>query len=118
MPANLCAQIGANTGEILCDKSKAVMKKPFIFNGSVANVATMDSDTFLAALAGKSKLSKLATEKIFPLPELQDIARNGEGNVTGSLGLGFTTVLREGRPGLFCKILWWKRAVKAIAPLQ
>lgn len=98
MPANLCAQIGANTGEIACDKAKAVTKKLFIFNGSVPGVASMDNATFLAALVTKSKLSKLATEKIFPLPEVQDISNTSDANTEGTLGLGFKTILREGKP--------------------
>jgi hypothetical protein len=98
MPANLCSQVGANTGEVLCDKSRSITKKLFIFNGSVLAAGYVDSDTFLAGLATKSRLSKFATEKIFPLPEVQEIADTSEANTEGTMGLGFKTVLREGKP--------------------
>lgn len=114
MSANLCAQIGANTGEILCDKSKAVTKKPFIFNGSVPGVTTMDPAAFLAALVGKSVLSKLATEKVFPLPELQDIADTSEANTEGTLGLGFKTILREGKPSFDYKFFGGNSLLKQL----
>ncbi len=95
---SLCANIGANTGEILCDVSRGILKKSFIYNDVFGSSQYADSDTFLAALVNASKKSKYASDKLFPLPEVQDIADKSEANKEGTLGLGFKTVLLEGKP--------------------
>lgn len=95
---NLCAQIGANTASILCDKSKARTSKLFIYNGAIEDIDTADDVTMLADLAAKSQLSKFASDKIFPLPYILDRADVSEANAEGTLSSGYKEVLREGLP--------------------
>lgn len=99
MALSLCGQAGvANTRELSCDKSKGILKKLFIFNGSIAAADYADEATLFAKLVSNAALSKDAANKIFPINEAQDIVDASEANTTGSLGLGFTVTLREGKP--------------------
>lgn len=104
MPLSKCGTKVANTGELACDFSKGVLKKVFIFNGNIAEADHADAATLFTKLVENSKLSKSATNKIFPLPEVQDIADNSEANTEGTLGLGFKAILREGKPVLVAKV--------------
>lgn len=103
MALSLCSQSVANTGEIQCDKSRGVLKKLFIFNGSVAAGDYVDEATLFATLVANSKLSKTDTNKLFPLNETQDIVDAAEANTEGTLGLGFKAILREGKPSYTVK---------------
>lgn len=105
MALSKCGTKVANTGELACDFSKGVLKKIFIFNGSVDEADRADAATLFARLVANAKLSKSASNKIFPIPEAQDIADNSEANTEGTLGLGFKMVLREGKPAYTIKIL-------------
>lgn len=105
MALSLCATAGvSNTGELECDVSKGVLKKLFIFNGTFGSSDYSDENTFFAALVANSKLSKNASNKVFPIKEAQDIADNSEADKTGSLGLGFSVVLVAGRPKYTIKV--------------
>lgn len=104
MALSLCGQSVANTGELACDKSRGVLKKIFIFNGNLESADYADAATFLAALVTKSKLSKTESNKLFVINEAQDIADASEANKEGSLGLGFKTVLLEGKPAYTVKL--------------
>lgn len=95
---SLCGSTSQNTGQILCDVSKGVGKKLFIFNGSIASADYATQALFEAKVIANSKLSRTAANKIFPIPEIQDIADSSEANTEGSLGLGFKAIIREGRP--------------------
>ncbi len=104
MALSLCSSSVANTGELACDKSRGVLKKLFIFNGSIGSSDYADEATLFAKLVTNSKLSKSDGNKIFVINEAQDIADASEANKEGSLGLGFKTVLLEGKPGYKVKI--------------
>jgi hypothetical protein len=99
MALSLCGLSGvANMGELACDVAKGVAKKIFIFNGTFQSSDYTDENTFFAAFVANALLSKTASNKIFPIKEIQDIADNSEADKTGSLGLGFSQRLVEGRP--------------------
>lgn len=98
MALSLCGSTVENTGGIACDKSRGVAKKFFIFNGAFAEADYADAGTFFDALVANSKLSKLDANKVFVLDEVQEIEKTSEANTEGALGLGFKTILREGRP--------------------
>jgi hypothetical protein len=98
MALSLCSSSVNNTGELLCDKSRGILKKLLIFNGSIAAADYADADTFFDKLVTNSKLSKSAGNKIFVINEAQDVADASEANKEGSLGLGFKAVLLEGKP--------------------
>ena len=104
MALSLCSTSLENTGELACDKSRGVAKKFLVYNGTLTSGDMADAATLFAAIVAKSKLSKTAAEKVFVLNEVQDVQRNAEQNVTGTLGLGFSQILREGRPAYTAKI--------------
>lgn len=98
MALSLCGSSVENTGGIACDKSRGVAKKFFIFNGSFAEADYATESAFFTKLVENSKLSKLDADKVFVLEEVQEIEKTSEANTEGTLGLGFKTILREGRP--------------------
>lgn len=104
MGLSLCGTTAANTGEIACDKSRGVAKKLFIFNGTIASGDYAIEATLFGKLVANSKLSKDATNKIFPLPEIQDAVDSSEANREGTLGLGYKTTLIEGKPAYTFKM--------------
>jgi hypothetical protein len=104
MALSLCASSVDNTGELSCDKSRGVLKKIYIFNGSVAADDYTTEDELFAKLVSNSKLSKSDSNKIFPISEAQDVVDSSESNTEGTLGLGFKAIVREGRPAYTVKI--------------
>lgn len=104
MALSLCATSVDNTGELACDKSRGVLKKILIFNGSVAQADYTDEAELFAKLVANSKLSKSDSNKVFVINEAQDIADASEANTEASLGLGFKSIIREGRPAYTVKI--------------
>lgn len=104
MSLSRCAISVANTGEIACDKSRGVLKKIMIFNGSVAEADRTDEEELFNYLVTCSKLSKSASNKLFVINEAQDIVDASEANTEGTLGLGFKSVIREGRPAYTVKM--------------
>jgi hypothetical protein len=114
MSFSLCSLSNANTGLIDCDISRGVLKQLFIFNGEIAEADYADTDTLLAQLVENSKLSKSAANKIFPLPEVQEVSDKSEANKEGSLGLGFKTVLLEGKPAYEMKVFAGSTLAKAM----
>jgi len=104
MPYSLCGTSVDNTGQQACDKAKGVLSRLAIFNGTIPEASYGDMDTFFAKLVTNSKLSKSATDKVFPLPEIQELSDASESNKEGSLNLGYKTVLLEGRPAIKVKM--------------
>lgn len=101
---SLCGSSVDNLGQQACDKAKGVLKKIFIFNGSIAAGDYVDMDTFFAKMVSNAKLTKSASDKVFPIQEAQDLADSSDSNKEGSLNLGFKTVLLEGKPGYKVKM--------------
>lgn len=99
MAYSLCGSSVDNTGEQNCDKAKGVLSRIAIDNGIVAEADYASAALFHTRLVAKSKLGKKDNQKLFILPEIQDIVTNKQANQEGSLNQGFTTVLREGKPG-------------------
>lgn len=104
MALSLCASSVANTGGISCDKSRGVLKKIFIFNGSISSGDYATEAALFAKLVANSKLSKSDSNKVFPINEAQEVTDSSEANTEGTLGLGFKQVIREGRPAYQVKI--------------
>lgn len=114
MALSLCGSSTANTGGLSCDKSRGVVKKIFIFNGSLESGDYDTEQEFFDTLVANSLLSKTAGDKIFPLPEIQDAADSSEANKEGSLNLGFKTVLLEGRPAYTFKFFSGSDMIKRL----
>jgi hypothetical protein len=104
MALSLCSQSVANTGELACDKSRGIPKKIMICNGSFSSSDYATASTLFAKLVTNSKLSKSSTDKVFVLNEAQDVSDASDSNKEGSLGLGFKTVLIEGKPAYKIKM--------------
>lgn len=98
MSYSLCGSSVDNVGQQNCDKAKGVLANIAIDNGIVAAADYVSEDAFFTKLVSKSKLSKSAAEKLFILPEVQEISDASEANKEGSLNLGFKAVLQEGKP--------------------
>src|SRR5690349_7199970 len=103
MALSLCSSSVNNTGELACDKSRGIGKKFFIFNGSFDSSDYADEEAFFDALVANSKLSKSDSDKVFVLNEVQEISDASESDKEGSLGLGYKTILQEGRPAYRAK---------------
>lgn len=114
MALSLCSTSVANTGELACDKSRGVAKKFFIFNGSIAEADYATPEDFFNALVANSKLSKDDADKVFVLNEVQELTDNSEANTEASLGLGFKSIIREGRPSYTAKIFDGGDALKRL----
>ena len=104
MALSLCSTSVDNTGELACDKSRGVLKKIFICNGAIAEADYTDEAELFAKLVANSKLSKSDSNKLFVINEAQEIADASESNVEGTLGLGFKTTIREGKPAYTVKL--------------
>lgn len=104
MPYSLCGTSVSNTGQQDCDKARGVGRKLFIYGGAIAPADYADPDTFLATLTAYSKLSKDDPNKVFVFNEMQEITDSSDANKEGTLGLGFKTVLLEGKPGYTIKM--------------
>lgn len=104
MAYSLCGSSVDNTGEQECDKSRGVGRKLFITAAAIAPADFATKEAFMAKLVANSKLSKNHPDKVFPINELQDIADNSEANKEGSLNLGFSAVLLEGKPKYTFKV--------------
>lgn len=104
MALSLCSTTVANTGELSCDKSRGVAKKFFIFNGTIDSADLATAQAFFDKLVANSKLSKDDGDKVFVLNEVQELTNTAEANTEGTLGLGFKTIIREGRPAYTAKV--------------
>lgn len=100
---SLCGSSVDNLGQQKCDKAKGVLRKPYIFNGSIDEADYATNDGFLARMIANSLLTKTDPNKVFPMQEVQDLADTSEANKEGSLNLGFKATLLEGKPAYTAK---------------
>lgn len=98
MSTNLCAVVGGNTGGIGCDGKRRVAKKPIVGNKQFSAAEQATEATLMAAILAAINLSTGDPDKLFPFPEVLEIADNTEDDTTGSLALGPVKRLRKGRP--------------------
>lgn len=95
---SLCGSVGANTGPIACDTRRGVPKVLMLGGASYDSTDYATQAAFQAALLASINLATGDSGKIFPFPEIQNVANNTEANTTGATGLGFQFILREGKP--------------------
>jgi hypothetical protein len=98
MSINLCAVVGGNTGGIGCDGKRRVSKKPIVGGKQFSASEYANPDTLKAAILAAINLPSGDPNKLFPFPEVLEIANNTEADTTGSLALGPMKRLRKGRP--------------------
>jgi hypothetical protein len=121
MSTDFCATAGGNTGKILCDKKRGVPKKIAIGSKTFSSSEYADAATLMAAILASFSLGNGDANKLFPFPEILEIAVTTEGNTTGSLALGPIRRLKKGRPGYtfsceighyqFQKLLAWDNSI-------
>ena len=99
MSTNLCSVIGGNTGGIDCVGKRRVSKKPIIGGKQFSASEYANPDTLKAAILAAINLPNGDANKLFPFPEVLEIANNTEADTTGALALGPMKRLRKGRPG-------------------
>lgn len=104
MALSLCGGIAANTGGIDCDSSPGIIRKIIVWGGSLDSAEYDTPETVQAAFELAAGLPKADANKMFVFPIAQEITDNSEQNTTGSLGLGFTAVVREGKPAYSLKV--------------
>lgn len=104
MSLSLCTTGNSNTGGLSCDPSRGILKKLLVYNGEFVPADYVDEATLFNALVTNSLLSKSNADKVFVFEEAQDIADTSDSNKEGSLGLGFKTVLIEGKPSYTVKM--------------
>lgn len=95
---SLCGNVGANTGPIACDTRRGVPKVLMLGGASYDSTDYATQAAFQAALLASINLATGDSGKIYPFPEIQNVANNTEANTTGATGLGFQFILREGKP--------------------
>lgn len=112
----LCGSNVANTGEQECDKAKGILNggRIAIDMGTVEAADYATTSLFFNRLVAKSKLSKLDSQKLFVLPEIQDHVNAKEANKEGSLNGGFKITLQEGKPGYKIKFFGGQDLLKRL----
>jgi hypothetical protein len=98
MATDFCATGSGNTGKIGCDKKRGTPRMFSIGGKSFTSSDYADADTFKAAALAAISLSNGSSSKLFPFPEILEVAVTTEGKTTGSLALAIRR-LRKGRPG-------------------
>jgi hypothetical protein len=105
MSLSLTGALNVNTGAIDGDyiKGNPVL---LIFGGasfSSSDYAT--DDTFLAALSAKTKLARGSSDKLFPLPIIQETADKTVAAKEGTYGYGLQVKLQRSRPSYEFSVL-------------
>lgn len=98
MSTNLCSTVGGNTGGVGCDGKRKVPKKILVGGKQFTSTEYADSDSLQTAILAAINLANGDSNKLFPFPEIGEVAINTEADTTGSLALGPVRVLRKGRP--------------------
>jgi hypothetical protein len=99
MSTDFCATGSGNTGKVGCDKKRGTPRMFSIGGKSFTSSDYADADTFKAAILTAINLGNGDSGKLFPFPEILEVAVTTEGKTTGSLALGPIRRLRKGRPG-------------------
>ena len=96
---SLCGTTGGrNTGKINCDVRRGVPKILLIGGGTFEPADYATAEAYEAAVLEKINLPNGDPQKLYPFPEVQNVTNNTEANTTGTTGLGFQMILREGKP--------------------
>jgi hypothetical protein len=98
MSTNFCSLIGGNTRAALCGGKRKVPKKIVAGNKAFSSSEYADDATFQAAMLAAINLPSGDSNKLFPFPEIGEVADNTEAPTMGNLALGTPRRLRKGRP--------------------
>lgn len=98
MSTNLCSVVGGNTGRIDCDGKRKVPKIPIVGGKQFSSSEYADPDTLQAAILAAINLNTGDANKLFPFPEISEVAPTTEADTFGKLALGSNRRLRKGKP--------------------
>jgi hypothetical protein len=98
MSDNFCSLVGGNTRAALCGGKRKVPKKIVAGNKAFSSSEYADAATFQAAMLAAINLPAGNSSKLFPFPEIGEVADNTEAPTMGNLALGPQRRLRKGRP--------------------
>lgn len=95
---SFCGSTGKNTGGIDCDARLGNARMAFL-GGAKFTVAEQASEaTLKAAILDRINRANGDSEKLYPLPVINNVTNNTEANTEETLGDGTKRTLREGRP--------------------
>jgi hypothetical protein len=97
MSVNLCSSIGGNTGGVACDAKRGVPRKVLLGGKQFTSAEYSDPATLQAAIMAAINLPNGDSNKLYPLPEVLEVAVNTEADTMGNLALGAPKRLRKGR---------------------
>lgn len=93
MAKNFCANRAGNTGAPKCDPRRGIPVFPILGD---REITPAEADAFQAVYEAAVKAATGDDDKLYPFPLIQNVDDQTEAPTEGSLGLGFTEVLREG----------------------
>lgn len=98
MSTNLCSVQGGNTGGVLCDTKRKRPKKILAGGKEFTSSEYADSATLMAAIIAACKLPTGNASKLFPFPEIFEVAVTTPQSTTGNLAHGPVRRLVKGKP--------------------
>jgi hypothetical protein len=98
MATNLCSVVGGNTGGVECDTKRKVPKKILVGGKAFSSTEYATASSLQTAILASINLPTGDADKLYPFPEIGEVAVNTEADTTGSLALGAVRRLRKGRP--------------------
>jgi hypothetical protein len=116
MSVDLCAAVGSNTGGPGCDIKRGRPKKPFVGSKQFTSSDYADADTLQAAIIAACKLDTGNTSKLYPFPEISEVADNTPASTTGNLAFGPVKELVKGIPSYEYSVeIGWNQYQKLLA---
>lgn len=111
MAQEFCINTGGNTGAPNCDRTRGIPRFPVLGR---KEFTPADMADFEAAYDAAVNAPMSDPNKLFPFPIIQDAANNATDNKKGTLGLGYTTTLLEGKPAYTWKVVIGQCQFKAL----
>lgn len=99
MSTNLCALIGGNTGRIDCDGKRRTPAILIVGSKEFTSSDYADEATLYAAIQTAINQSNGTSGKLFPFPEIGEVADATVAATSGNLALGPSRQLTKERPG-------------------
>ena len=99
MSTNLCSSVGGNTGGIGCEGKRKVPRKILAGSKQFPFSEYATPELLQAAILASINQPNGSDSKLFPFPEIGEVAETSTESTTGALALGNTRRLKKGIPG-------------------
>lgn len=99
MSTNLCSSVGGNTAGIPCDGKRKVPRKILAGSKQFTSSEYATPEALQAAILTAIQQPNGSDSKLFPFPEIGEVAVTSTESTTGALALGTTRRLKKGIPG-------------------